>query len=344
MFSSIATRTAVAVFAATTLTAGGARAASPSPAEAALAQSLFDEARQLFGSRRYHEACEKFASSQKLDPRDGTLLDLAICHEKEGKTASAWLEFSEARTNARAQGRADREKFAGEHVDRLAPVLSHLRIQLPAEGRPEGLVVKIDGAAISDVALGSDLPIDPGDHTLDATAPDHAPWQRTVTVGDHASSKLAVDIPTLALIVSPPMRHPEDVHTPEGLPKAAPSASDPSGGRRVAGFVVGGVGLAGVAIGSVFGLKAIGMRHDAEGACNPTCGASAQSLNSDGVTDAWVSDIAFGVGAVGLVVGAYLVLTKTATTPPLSPSASRSSHPHASLAFTGRGFVVAGGW
>ena len=58
-------------------------------ANPALAQSLFEEGRQLMSNGKFAEACPKFESSYKLDPAAGTLLNLAVCHEKVGRTAAA---------------------------------------------------------------------------------------------------------------------------------------------------------------------------------------------------------------------------------------------------------------
>src|SRR5262245_63276914 len=96
------------------------RAEAPSD-QGALARELFDQGRALLETKDYERACEKFAESQRLDPGGGTLLNLALCHELSGKTASAWTEFDQALRMARADGRSDREEFARTHIDALVP-------------------------------------------------------------------------------------------------------------------------------------------------------------------------------------------------------------------------------
>src|SRR5688572_10857098 len=72
----------------------------------AAAEALFREGRRLLGAGQVDAACEKLAQSQKLDPSGGTLMNLADCHERQGKTASAWSGFVEAEVIARKEQRA----------------------------------------------------------------------------------------------------------------------------------------------------------------------------------------------------------------------------------------------
>src|SRR5277367_3532955 len=58
--------------------------------QAATAEALFRQARDLAGKGNYAAACPKFAASQRLDPGYGTLYNLGECLALEGKTASAW--------------------------------------------------------------------------------------------------------------------------------------------------------------------------------------------------------------------------------------------------------------
>jgi hypothetical protein len=85
----------------------------------------------------------------------------------------------------------------------------------------------------------------------------------------------------------------------------------PSAGKRTAGYVVLGVGAAGVAIGAVFGLLALSKKSDADASCQGRfdCPRDGYDANNSAHTDATISTIAFGVGLVAIGVGAYLFLT-----------------------------------
>src|SRR4051794_28643756 len=88
----------------------GARANAPA-SDRNRAQVWFDQARGIMAQGKYAVACGKLAESQRLDPGGGTLLNLAICHEKEGKLATAWEECHEARSMALRDRRSEREKL-----------------------------------------------------------------------------------------------------------------------------------------------------------------------------------------------------------------------------------------
>jgi len=51
---------------------------------------LFQKGVELMAIGKSAEACEKFDSSHQLDPALGTMLRLADCYERTGKTASAY--------------------------------------------------------------------------------------------------------------------------------------------------------------------------------------------------------------------------------------------------------------
>jgi hypothetical protein len=111
----------VAAWACMILGAWEARAEPPpsSAQERAAAETLFREARELAIAGKIAEACAGFAESQRLDPHVGTLVYLATCHEQQGKTATAWVEFTEAEAQARRAGLKERIALAHEKAEQL---------------------------------------------------------------------------------------------------------------------------------------------------------------------------------------------------------------------------------
>ncbi len=170
----------IAVLATTTLWLS-----SPNPvlAQDAVAQSLFDEGKRLLKAGKTAAACEKFAASEAAKASTGALLNLASCHLKLGKTATAWAEFKRAIPRARADGRQDRIDYAEEQVAALEPLLSRVTLIAPeALTRVDGLQVALDDAVVPQVSFGLELPIDPGSHAIRVSASRHKTWSRTFTI------------------------------------------------------------------------------------------------------------------------------------------------------------------
>ena len=178
-----------------------------------MAESLFREGKRLTGEHKFSEACPKFQESYKLDPGLGTLLNLATCHESEGKPATAWAEFSEASSQAKRQGDNDRAQLAQDHMKALEPKLAHVSIGVSPAAVVPGLVVKFDSRELAQAAWGLQIPVDPGQHVVEASAPGKQNYAQTFET-PAAATVLAVTVPALQ-------------DAPGGVPAAAPVAAAP---------------------------------------------------------------------------------------------------------------------
>ena len=151
-------------------------------ADAATAEALFSEGRRLYADGNYAAACTKFEESNKADPAIGTQLNLAMCWEKLGKTASAWAMYMQVANATSSSGRSDRAQFAQSHAAALLPTLSKLAITAPA-----GTSIRVDGAPWSAALTGIATPVDPGRHTIEASAPNKT-FRRVVDVPANAAT------------------------------------------------------------------------------------------------------------------------------------------------------------
>jgi len=94
-FPARASSVALAVFAALGAGFPSVALADDQRQRAAAAEALFQEGRALLMAGKAEQACPKLEDSQRLDPATGTLMALALCHEQEGKLASAWAAFAD---------------------------------------------------------------------------------------------------------------------------------------------------------------------------------------------------------------------------------------------------------
>jgi hypothetical protein len=291
-------------------------AAAPSIAKADdvaarnLAEQMFSDGKRLMAEGKFDEACPKLAESQRLDPGGGTILNLAVCHQGQGHFASAWSEFREALAVARTEARHDREELALQHLAQVEPKVSHLKLLVDPKADVPGLTVKLDGQAFGRAAWNSPLPVDAGVHEVSVSAPGKV--DRVVTVqGIGVADSKSVTI--LALDDAPAV--PDSALHAESSQE--PRASDPLRGKRAAGFVVGGIGLAALGAGSVFGVEALQNRRDSDASCSGSiCRTQGGvDLNNDAQRFANYANVGIGVGIVGLAIGTYLVLTSSPPKP-----------------------------
>ena len=283
-------------------TAGTARAQS---GEAAMAEQLFRDAKQLQGQKRFAEACPKYAESVRLAPTLGAQLNLARCYEEWGHTASAWGEYVEV---ARKGSGVDPERaqLARERAANLEKSLSRVTFRaVPANPK---LTLTLDGKAFASSLLGSAVPIDPGPHSIIASAPDMKPSTQSITIAPGPSAT------TVEIKLEPAAAAARSTDSTPAVVTEPPPAAPSSDARRPIGWTVLSVGAAGLVVGGVFGALALGKKSDFEacqtsGACRDDELAAARDAHDTARTDALVSTIGFGAGLVGVAVGTYLLLT-----------------------------------
>lgn len=314
-----------------------ARADEPSPSDRAAAEALFRDAKKLFGKKRYAEACRKLEESQRLDPQGGTLLNLAVCHAREGRTASAWVEFQEAIELAKKAKRTDRVKLAQKELALLDKKLARLTLEVPADSRVTGLTVHRGKEPIGEGAWGTAVPVDPGaEIEIAASAEGYKTWRTTVRVA--AAEQKTLVVPKLEKLPAPPP-----------APKAASTEGKPAGDRkteRLIAYVAGGVGLVGVGVGSYFGLRALSKKNAAEERCDGSlCSEQGLDLNEEADRAATISNIGFGVGLVGLGVGTYFFLVSQPSSKEQGPPAKTSGVRLApSIGPRSSGILMTGRW
>ena len=261
-----------------------------SSAVTAMAEALFKEGKKLLGESRVAEACRKFESSYRIDPAPGTLLNLAICHEREGKLATAWGEFSESAQIAKKSNRADRLKIAKERIAVIEPLLPRFVVIVPEDGAKLGLSVEMDGVPLEEGAWGTAIPIDPGEHQAIVRASKHKTWEKRVVV--ERSKVATVVVPKLERIPDPTLSN--------------------AGGqwKKPVGLSALGVSAVLFGIGGYFGVRALSLGGEVVAECDELlCSASTWQKIEDGRSMAMVSNVLIGVGIAAAATGTFFLIT-----------------------------------
>lgn len=270
-----------------------ARAQAQTHAPAA-AEALFEQGRSAMKQGDYETACSKFRQSEQLDPEPGTLLNLALCEETRGRVATAW-ELYHAALDKLPPGDA-RIAVAKQHADALDKRLPKLTVRV-APGAPANTTVERDGVKLDNASLGAALPIDPGQHAIVVKAPGHAPRTFHVTLAEGQSQTLEV-APAVA-------------QAGGGSAGGESSGGESAGSSsKTLGYAFGGVGIAGILIGTVTGAIALSKKSTVDANCNQTtklCNAAGASAASSGRTLGPITTVSLLVGVAGLGAGAYFL-------------------------------------
>jgi tetratricopeptide (TPR) repeat protein len=315
----------------------------PAPASAGNDDSnaLFDAGVLQMEAGRYDEACPSIEHSYELDPRPGVLFTLAECQSKRGRIAAAVARYTEylalfaALPPAKKKLQTSRPKAARAQLALLSPQVPKLVVTL-APGAPPGVVVERDGHVLAEATLGTSLPVDPGDHVLRVSVPGGALGETHVKLerGEQKSVMLALP----ALPPRPTAEEPE---------RRGPSA------RRVAAFVTGGVGLAGLVLGGAMGGVALARKSVVDAHCN--VGGVAEACDHDGKaaadqlgTFALASTVGFVAGGALVVASVVLFATEPAPPKPASSGASATARRLelgvAPARGAGASFLLRGAW
>jgi hypothetical protein len=291
---------------------GVARAAEEdvSPAALVAARELFREATEDVDAGRFEVALEKFKRVAAVKETAAVRFNIGRCEESLGRSGTALADFELAEREAKgdAKGGDEIARLAHEHAATVRPKVPRLTLVVSPHP-PEGLSVSLDGGRLSPGTLGVPLPLDPGPHTVDATAPGRPPFHAQVELQPGDTKRVA-----LALGDASPVEEPE-------VP--------PGNGRRTAGYVAMGGGVALGAAAVVFLVVHNSAVNDLNQAC-PDAKCAGITRNSTQANDLRDTQsrarldqaLAIGFGAASVValgVGAYLVLSKPASAP--APSA-----------------------
>ena len=279
--------------------------------EQATARALFAEGRRLAATGDYAAACPKFEDSYRLDPGIGTNFNLADCFEHIGRSASAWARFMDVAAATRAAGQTEREKVARARAEALEPELARLIIVV---NQPtDGLTVRRDGTPVGEASWSVAVPIDPGTHVVEASAPHKLSWSSTAEVPP-VPGDVRVEVPELASAPpEPPPAPAASLVAAGGVQPLGVEAGPAHGARTPTVVTLGAVGLAGLTVGAIFGIKFLLANDQISTICVQTPYTCPQSdydrfsqLRADAFDYRRYEFVGFGIGAAALVTAAYL--------------------------------------
>jgi hypothetical protein len=299
-------RTTFSCFAAVAL--ASATYAGPSHAQGdeqrSAARAAATEGLQALSEGRYKDALDLCTRAESLMHAPTHLLLIARAQVKLGHLVEAQEAYIKVTRDTLAPDAPhafiDAQHTAAEEEADLAPRVPSLKVDVEG-ATTEQAKVTLDGAPFAPALVGLAMPINPGTYTLAANAPGMESSPVTVTVAEGAKQTvlLSLRVPAPVVVEPAPAEHEEPV-------------SHGHSGVLAAGWTSLAVGVAGLAVGTVFVALNHSELSDAEGLCsNNVCLPSKKgTINSDessASTDSALAWVGYGVGAVGVLAGGALL-------------------------------------
>lgn len=280
------------------------------------ARAAFEKGAQAANEGRWSDALTQFELAATKRPHATTSYNIGFCERALGHPTRAKKFFTQALArDASTSGseltvelRVATKKYLEEASVQVATpeiTLVPAEVTITVDGRPLEVAETTPGG---EHMLAGVRPAGPGEKVTRGT------FVLEIDAGSHEIVILAPDGRTkIAHEYFPPQSSKKvRIELPPPAPPPRPIELDQGSSRRTWGFVIGGVGIAAVGLGSYFGLRAASTWSDAKDACpgQQSCPSPrGADLASDARTFANLSTIAFTAGTVALVGGTILVLT-----------------------------------
>jgi len=229
------------------------------------AARLYNEGWQLYKDKQYAEACPLLERSLAASPMIRTRGALALCYEASGKYASAYNTWRAVAEQAARAGAVEAAtlKRAVEKTEQLVARITRMVFE-PADS-PTGLQVWLDGRLLAANELNVPVPVDPGEHTIEAKAPERVDWKSTFEIAaTEAGQTRRLPIEPLAPIEPAHVDTPPPPVVEKPPPTPVVERPPPTPPLKYAAVATAGAGLVAVAVGTIFAFGARSSWHDAK--------------------------------------------------------------------------------
>jgi hypothetical protein len=148
------------------------------------------------------------------------------------------------------------------------------------------------------------MPLDPGEHVITVTAAGRRENRVVVELTEGERRELTIEAGAVDSAAVDSAAGSSSTLGPVGETRSDGSSA------RTLGFVVGGVGVAGLTVSLIAGARALSDKQKVEDNCvDRRCTQAGLDAADSGRTWVTVSNVAFAVGVAGVGVGAYLILS-----------------------------------
>jgi hypothetical protein len=272
------------------------------------ARQQFRQGLSLEAAGNWAAALAKFVEVGKVKLTPQVRFHSARCNEQLGRLNEALGEYRLAEYEAGQQGLKEAAEIAQarQALESRVPKLVIKR----GEGA-EAARIELDGVELGEAQIGQPVAVDPGPHTIVAKFGGDRQVEESTSVKESETAEVVVKAPAAA-------------ETKPGKPPEGNSAVPPEPEKKKASLVpwiVGGVGVAGLAASGAFFALRQGAKSELDKGCDGnTCPESLHDKQKQGELYTTLSWVFLGVGVAGIGTATYLFI-----------SGAGSSHEVASL-------------
>jgi hypothetical protein len=275
------------------------------------ARALGQEGQVALDAKDYKTAEDKFRRAYALYPNAPSLaLGLARALAANGKVVAAEETYNKIIRDGAPAGNQVFAKAVDDAKAEIGAVSARVAYATINVTGPDTSKLTLDGQPLAWAAVGARRAVDPGEHTLSATADGYKPAESKFKVDSGKDTTVSLTMEKDASAVTPP---PGGTTTPPPGGDTTPQVSTKGGSmNKTLGFVALGVGGVGLAVGAITGILAIGKHGDLKDKCtlpNNTCPSDQQDTLDSYHSMGTISTIGFIVGLVGVGAGTVLILT-----------------------------------
>lgn len=281
----------------------------------AAARSLGIQGVKLAEEGKCKEAIEKLERAEALYHAPTILGRLGECQVQIGQIVRGTENLNKVVREQLAANApkafVDAQERARRVLDAALPRIAYLTVNIePAGTQAE---VMVGTTPVPHALIGAERPTDPGTHEVSASAPGYLPAKASVRLAEGAHEQVTLKLePDPNAAVEPAPGPTPTEPPPSGTPLLPPASASTSGssGGKTAGYILLGLGGAGLVVGSVTGAIAMGDASDLKKKCDDDKPGNCEQGDIDSAKSvALVSTISFGVGAAAGIVGVILLAT-----------------------------------
>ncbi len=201
--------------------------AQVSDAERAVARQLFLDGDALQRAGKFSEALDKFQRAESAYSAPTNVLRIAECQAALGELVESAESYRSALRMPVAPGspaalQAAVAQARGE-LAQVEPRVPQLIVLVSPAGA-QGADIQIDGQHVSSALLGEPIPLDPGDHRVQVSAPGFLTFAQAVSLKEHETSSVSVTLrPVANTAPAPPPPLPSAPPAPESAPPPQPA-------------------------------------------------------------------------------------------------------------------------